>query len=90
MKMQKFFVCFVEKSGATLLAGVVVLSARRLESSAANYTYIGAQSRKKFQLAENLCDWNYSPLPLVIAKTPPSCCDVNCVSSSSVAVLQRA
>jgi hypothetical protein len=36
--MQKFFVCFVEKSGATLLAGVIVLSARRLESSAANYT----------------------------------------------------
>ena len=31
MKMQKFFMCFVEKSGTTLLAGVIVLSARRLE-----------------------------------------------------------
>jgi len=31
--MQKFFVCFVEKSGVTFLAGVIILSARRLESS---------------------------------------------------------
>jgi len=38
MKMQKFFVCFVEKSGTTLLAGVIVLGARLLESSTTNDT----------------------------------------------------
>jgi hypothetical protein len=89
MKMQKFFVCFVEKSGATLLEGVIVLSARRLESSTTNDT-LGPEAAISFTCGK-VCDWNYSPplLP-VIAKTPPFCCDVNCISSSLAAVLQRA
>lgn len=89
MKMQKFFVCFVEKSGATLLAGVIVLlSVRLLESSTTN-DRLEPKAARSFSFGKRL--WlELSPLPLVIAKIHPFFCDFNCASPSLAAVLQGA
>jgi len=85
MKMQKFFMCFVEKSGTTLLAGVIVLSARRLEMIRWSPKPQEVSAGEKFVI-------RIIPPPLLWSqkKNLPFCCDVNCVSSSLAAVLQRA